>query len=281
MNPSSIYAQNNALANYGQQQAANYTGQYDTSRQGALQAQQNLQNFSQNAPDYGQQYGQNLQTAEQQYGIDPAKIQQAQRALATTQTTMANLPQAVQQSANGRGLTGAQTANRLAQQASGLQGVLAGQGNSLNALTSTLGAAQNQAGTQTGYGLQGRQLQLGTLQDIYANAADQQGKAGQQIDYFNNLRTQGLSLNVQEQQAEAQAAAAYAQAAAVRQQTEMMAAQASLQNRMATVASPSGQSVYNYGNPSPNYGFLGTLGNIDEGIVNGMNSLGSSLARAV
>src|SRR5512142_2227744 len=113
MNPSDIYAQNNALANYGQQQAGQFGNEYEQARGQAGQAQQQLQQFQQNTPNYGQQYGQNLQSAESQYGIDPAEIQRAQRALATTQTTMANLPQAVQQSGNARGLTGAQVANRL------------------------------------------------------------------------------------------------------------------------------------------------------------------------
>jgi len=271
MNPQSIYQANNALSNYGQQQAQNYQGQYQGDVGQFNQAQSNLANYRQNMPDLGQAYSQNLQGAEQQFGFNPNELKNAQQALAATQTTMANLPQAVQQSANGRGLTGAQAANRLTQQAGTMQGVLSGQANQANALSNIYGQAQGQAGAQTGFQGQSQQLNIGALQNLASNALQQQNQAGQQMDYFNGLRAQGIALNVQEQQAEASAAAAYAQAEAIRQQTEMMAQQAALQQQMSRQSSPAYQQTYNYSSPAPNYigsllsGVGNTLGNMFSG----------------
>lgn len=268
MNPSTIYGQNNSLINDATGQAANYSNQYNQNNAQYQQAQSNLsdyQKYIQSSGDLGQAYGQNLQSAEQQFGFDPAELKNAQTALAATQTTMANLPQAVQQSANGRGLTGAQTANRLTQQGTNLQGVLAGQSNGVNALNSVYQNAQGQAGTQTGFQGQSQQMNLGALQNITANAQAQEAQAANQVQYFNSLRAQGISLNVQEQQAAASAAAALAQAQSVQQQTAMMAAQAALYNQQAaatpstlsaaqqrsaaSIGGTSASDIYNYTSP--------------------------------
>lgn len=277
MNPSDIYANANALTNYGQQQAQNYQGQYQGDVGQYNQAQQNLSNYRSGMQDLGQAYGQNVQSAENQFGFDPNSLRQAQQALASTQTTMANLPQAVQQSANGRGLTGAQEAQRLQQQAGNIQNVLAGQSNSVNALNSLYQNALGQAGAQTGFTGQTQQLNLGALQNIASNALQQQSQAAQQMQYFNNLRAQGIGLTVQEQQAEAQAAAAYAQAAAINQQTKMYAAQSQLQDQLLRQQSPAGQDVYNYSSQAPNY--LGSiLSNIGSNFSNDLSGIGKSLS---
>ena len=270
MTPDQIYQQNNALQNYAQGQAGQFSNQYAQNQQQFNQAQQNLGNYQKNLPDLGQIYQQNLGGAEQQFGFNPQEMKNAQQALAATQTTMANLPQAVQQAANGRGLTAAQQANRYAQSAGNLNSVLAGQANNVNALNNVYANALQQAGQGTSFTQQTQQLNLGALQNLAQNAQAQEAQAAQQLDYFNSLRAQGVSLNVQEQTAEAQAAAAMAQAAAIRQQTEMMAAQAALygqyekgQSAAQLVNSPGGQAVQNYGNPAPDYlgSFLGGIGN--------------------
>jgi hypothetical protein len=267
MNPSQIYANNNALAQYGQTQAQNYQGQANQNLADYSTAQQNLSNYRANMQDPSQMYQGNLQQAENQFGFNPNELKNAQQALAATQTTMANLPSAVQQSANGRGLTGAQMANRLTQQAGTLNGVLAGQGNAVNALQSLYQNAQGQAAQQTQFGVQGEQMNLATLQNLVQNVQAQEDKALQQVDYFNGLRAQGYALNVQEQQAQAAAAAAAAQAEMAKAQLEQaatsrMMAQAELSaggNTQAAAQKNPAQfnAIQNY--QSPGTGFMQDL----------------------
>lgn len=223
LDPNQVYAQNNALIGNAQQQAQNFSNQYSGYNQQANQAQSGLKDYQATLArpenQLGNVYQTNLTGAENQFGFDPASLQKAQQALAQTNTVMANLPAAVQQSANGRGITGAQEATRYQQQAGNVQAVAAGQGNNVQALQSTLGAAQNQAGQQTGFTGQSQQIQLQALNEVFTNAQAQQAAAGQQLDYFKSLQAQGIQLNEQEQgqvaalrQAQAQAAMAAAQA---------------------------------------------------------------------
>lgn len=228
MSPQQIYQQNNALIGQYGQKAGEFGTQYSADSVQAHQANQDLANYRANMQDLGQAYGQNVKNVQQQYGFDPSQLKSAQQALASTQTTLANLPQAVQQSANGRMLTGAQMANRYSQTAGNIQGVLAGQGNAVNALQSTLQNSLNQAGQQTSFLGQSQQMNLGALQNVYQNAVAQQQQASALLQHYNSLQQQGVQLNVQEQQAQASAAAAAAQA----QQAQAAIMQATQQGRL-------------------------------------------------
>jgi chromosome segregation ATPase len=272
MQPSQIYAQNNDLANYGQQNAGVQQGAYNGYQGQTSQAIGNLQSYQQNMPDLGRAYGQNLQSAEQQTGFNPEALKNAQQALAATQTTMANLPQAVQQSANGRMLTGAQMANRLTQQGSNLQGVLAGQGNQANALQQGYQNAMGQANAQTGFQGQSQQLNLSALQGIASQYAAQANQANQLLQHFNKMRAQGLTLNVNEQAAQAQAAqaaaqAAQAQAALQQAATQRMDEEAKLAGINQQQQSLMGNKLQlptltaNNGSEGVHYGILGSIGN--------------------
>lgn len=284
MNPNQIYSQNNALISQYGQQAAQQGQQYNTDQSSALQANQNLQNYQQNMQDLGQAYGQNVQSAEQQYGFNPADLKTAQQALASTQTTMANLPQAVQQSANGRMVTGAQMANRYAQTAGNVQNVLAGQGNAVNALQSTLQNSLNQAGQQTQFTGQSQQMNLGALQNLYQNYQQQQSQASALLQHYNTLQQNGVGLNVQEQQAQAAAASAAAQAQSA--MAAMIAANSQAGLNTAEINAlkgiPGSSTVANAGSPvatpSSNGGInFGSLLNQIPGALNSTKSLVNGL----
>lgn len=223
LDPNTVYSQAQNIIGGAQAGQAQYTPQVANYTNAANSAQGNLQQYQQSLQDpqnqLGNVYSKNLQDAQSMYGFDPMEMKKAQQALAQTNTVMSNLPQAIQQSANGRGITGAQEASRYQQAAGNVQGVLAGQGNAVNALQSTLGATQQQAQTQTGFTGQSQQLQLTSLNQVFQNAMSQQTQAQSQLQYFKTLEASGVQLNEQEQgqvaalrQAQAQAAMAAAQA---------------------------------------------------------------------
>lgn len=279
-------AQNTYNQNIGQAQTAN----------------QNLQSYQQNMQSGTSMYGQQLSGAEQQLGFNPAELSAAQKALATTQTTLANLPQAVQQQGNYYGATAGQEANNMAQAGGNLQGLLNGQVNQVGALgniyQSTL--AQAQAGTQAGQ--QGQQMQLGALQNIYSNAADQQKTALTQLQNLQQLFQQQGQFNADQARQYALAQATIRQTAATINQLNASAAQLQSQARFqnaqtnyalgnpsqafggaapvaATPPPARNAAVQNYGNPAPNVlgslanNFLGNTG----GVPNVLRGAGSFL----
>lgn len=154
------YNQGQQLQNMYNTQSQAAQGKYDTSYNSANNAQGELQNFTHNMVNGGQMYGQNLQGAQQMYGFNPQDLLKANQNLATTQTTLANLPQAIQQQGNYYGTTAGQEAGNYANMAGNINTVLAGQGNAVNAYRDVLNATQQQANQQTTQGLAGQQQQL-------------------------------------------------------------------------------------------------------------------------
>lgn len=215
--------------NQGQVNAAQNT--YNQNIGQSQQANQNLQGYQQNMQSGTSMYGQQLGNAEQSLGFNPAELSAAQKALATTQTTLANLPQAVQQQGNYYGATAGQEANNMAQAGGNLQGLLNGQVNQVGALgniyQSTL--AQAQAGTQAGQ--QGQQMQLGALQNIYSNSLDQQKTALSQLQNLQQLFQQQGQFNADQARQYALAQATIRQTAAQINQLNAAAAQLQSQAR--------------------------------------------------
>lgn len=277
--------------NQGQVDQANQA--YQNQIPGVQQAQQNLQNYQQGMQDPGQMYSQNLQKAQGQFGFDPAELKQAQQALAGTQTTMANLPQATQQQANGRMLTGAQEAGRYAQQAGNMQNVLAGQGNATNALQNVYQNTLSQANQQTGFGVQGQQMQLGALQNVFSDAANQRDSALQQLQNLQSLFQKQGQFNADElaQYQQANAAMQSSQAAmeqANAQMGQLKLAQQASDAALAQVTQNKSQNMNAQGKaifPTLNFapqpsslqfsptGFQSFANNIGSGIGNGVLSL--------
>lgn len=256
MNPTSqrIYNEGQQMANQFNQQAAQYGGQYEGARQSALSAQNELQDFTRNMQDPAQMYSNYLGQAQRMYGFNPTDLLKANKALANTNTVIANLPQAVQQQGNYYGTTAGAMANNYAQQAGNLQAVLAGQGNAVNAYRDVLGATQQQANQQTGFGVQGQQLKSQNLQNAYENALSQQNAARDQMQFFSNLYQQqgGLSASQAAQYAAAQAsyasaglaaaqaAQAYANTDQIRQQIALAQEVADKQRKLQSTASQKG-----------------------------------------
>jgi hypothetical protein len=250
-----------------------YQGNYQNAVTGYNQAQQNTMNtqnslsdYQKNMADPAKMYGNYLQNAQQSYGFNPQDLLQAQKSMANTNTTIANLPQATQQQGNYYGTTAGAMANNYSQQAGNLQALLAGQGNSVNALQSILGATQNQANQQAGLGLQGQQLNVQALTAILQNALGYQNSQqnmvtnarGEQSDYGGYLNAQQQAkaalLSAQAQQQSAAASAAYnqQQAAQIAYNMELQRQYASQQQQVSsplTVLQGNSQNIQGGGGP--------------------------------
>lgn len=231
------------MANQFNNQSQQYGGQYEASRQAANTAQQNLQNYTNNMADPGQLYGQYLQNAQQMYGFNPQDLLRANKALANTQTTIANLPQAVAQQGNYYGTTAGAQTNNYAQQAGNLNGVLQGQANAAGAFQNVLGATQQQANQQATLGYQGEQLKSQNLESLYNNALSQQTAAKDQMQYFANLYQQQGSLSAQQAAQYGAAQASYAQASQASAQAALLAEQLKEAQNAAAQATYKGPSV--------------------------------------
>lgn len=215
------YNQGQQLQDLYNTQSAQRSQQYNDAVNGAQNAQGQLQDFTKNMVNGNDLYGSNLQNAQAEYGFDPKELLQANKNLATTQTTLANLPQAIQQQGNYYGTTAGQEAGNYANLAGNINNVLAGQGNAINAYQAVLNATQNQANQQTSQGLAGQQQQLSGYQASAQNAntimqtasttmnqieqlAQQQGyMTAQQIAAYQNAHSQYVSAQAAAQQAEA------------------------------------------------------------------------------
>lgn len=218
----------------------NAVNAYNQSTQGTQSAQNNLSNYQQNMTDPAKMYGDYLHGAQQMYGFNPQDLLQAQKSMANTNTTIANLPQAAQQQGNYYGTTAGSMANNYQQQAGNLQALLAGQGNAVNAYQGVLGATQNQANQQAGLGLQGQQLNVDALKAIMQNALGfQNSQQGQVSNAQNEQSGYGNYLNAQKQAqasimaAQANQQTAAAQAAYQQQQAAQIAYNMELQKQYA------------------------------------------------
>lgn len=219
----------------------NSVNAYNQAAQNTMGAQNSLSDYQKNMVDPAKMYGNYLQGAQQMYGFNPQDLLQAQKSMANTNTTIANLPQASQQQGNYYGTTAGAMANNYQQQAGNLQALLAGQGNAVNAYQGVLGATQNQANQQAGLGLQGQQLNVQALNDILSNALGFQNSQGnmvtnargEQSDYGSYLNAQQQAraaiMSAQAQQQSAAASAAYNQ-----QQAAQIAYNMELQKQYAT-----------------------------------------------
>lgn len=235
------------MANQFNQQSQQYGSQYDAARNSANEANQNLQSYNQSMQDPSQLYSQALTGAQQMYGFNPQDLLKANQAMANTNTTIANLPQATQQQGNYYGATAGAEANNYQQQAGNLQGVLAGQANTAGAFQNVLGATQNQANQQATLGYQGEQLKSQNLEDLYNNSLQQQQAAGSQMQYFANLYQQQGGLSAQQAASYAAAQASYASAS-------QAAAQARQLNQQSDMASQVQQQLQQlYGSSGKNY----------------------------
>lgn len=282
-NPVNTYSQgqvNNAQADYGSQEA------------NALNANNALKQYQSTMQNPSDMYSQNLSSAENQLGANPQQIQQAANQLAVTQNQMAFLPQSVNQQGGGYGTTAGQIANNYNQTAGNLQSVLGAQGNNLNAAQANYQNALSQAGTQTGFGVQGQQMQLGALQNIYQNAYQQQQTSLQNMQYLESAYQSQGQWNEDEARQYAASYASYQQALAAANQAN---AQAKLFNQQAQEMPNEMSLISNYlksqpstqqaasqsflsangGNVNPNYttpnvqpSYLGALGNISNAVGN-------------
>lgn len=261
MTPNQIYAGTQQQQNYAQGQSDQYQGQVNQDIGQTNNALQNLTSYQTSLQDPSNQlgniYSQGLTNYNNLYGVNPQAIQQANQVLAQTQDTLAALPQAVQQGANGRMLTGAQEATRYAQTAAPVQQQLTNQSNALQALQANAGLAQTAAGQYMAGQGQSQQMQLGALQNEYQDSLQRQQQAQAQVQYFQTLKQQGFSVDTQlyaaqAQMAQANAMAAQAAAAMVAAQAQM--GQLTLAQNAATAAqngpraTPNTSGGFNYFN---------------------------------
>lgn len=174
------------------------------------------------------------------YGFNPQDLLKANQALANTNTTIANLPKAVEQQGNYYGTTAGAEAQNYANQAGNLQGVMAGQSNAANAFQSVLAATQNQANQSATLGLQGQQLKSQNYQALYQNSVSKMAAAGQtmasieqlqqqqgnltaqQVAAYRNAYSQYVSAQASSESANASMIAATAQARQTNQQVDMV-----------------------------------------------------------
>lgn len=174
-------------------------------------------------------YNQALGSAQQMYGFDPRQLLQANQNLARTNTTIANLPQAIQQQGNYYGTTAGAEANNYANMAGNLNSVQQGQANTANAFQNVLAATQNQANQAATLGYQGEQLKSQNYGQLYTSAVQQMQAAGQTLNQLETLQQQQGNLTAQQVAAyqnalstyvgaQASAAQAYATAAQLNQQ---------------------------------------------------------------
>lgn len=278
MNPATVNSevaqarsQGQALQNQYNTQATQLQGQYGQAYSQANDSQAQLQGYANQiaGKNYGDIYGQDLASAQQMYGFDPKQLLIANKNLANTQTTLANLPQAVQQQGNYYGTTAGQQAGNYANMAGGLNTVLAGQGNAVNAYQNVLAATQQQANQQTTQQLAGQGQALSAYQQAASNAASIMQSAGQTMAQIEQLQQQ-------QGYATAQQVAAYQNAYSqyVSAQASMVAAQgAAAQNySQANINNLQGQQMKNYMNSSAyknalgqgGGGTIGTNGNVAQ-----------------
>lgn len=240
MNPTQVQQDVNAARAQGQanqnlynQQAAQQYGAYQNTQNQANQSYKNLSDYTAGLQSGQDLYNQQLQSAQDQYGFDPKQLLRANQALANTNTTMANLPQAVQQQGNYYGTTAGAEANNYANLAGNLQNVLAGQSNAANAFQSTLAATQNQANQAASLGLQSQQIKSQNYQSLYSNAVNQMQQSGTTLAALENLQQQQGKLTADQisayqnaysnyVSAQAQAQQAAAQARQINQQVDMV-----------------------------------------------------------
>lgn len=186
------YNNGQQLQNQYNSQAAGAQNQYNTAYGGAQGAQSNLQNYTNQiaGQNYGNIYGQDLSSAQSMYGFNPADLMKANQNLATTQTTLANLPQAIQQQGNYYGTTAGAEAGNYANLAGNINTTLAGQGNAVNAYQNVLNATQQQANQQTTQQLAGQQQALSGYQSSASNATNIMQNAGTVMTQIENLQQQ-------------------------------------------------------------------------------------------
>lgn len=228
MTPQQVTAQGQAQAaqfNNQAQQSAQQYGSYSTQ---ANQANQALQSFRSTMQDPGQIYSQDLSGAQSMYGFNPQDLLKAQKALAVTQTTLANLPDAIRQQGNYYGTTAGAEANNYAQQSGVLQNVLSGQSNAVGAYQNILNATIQQAQQQAALSFQGQQLKEQNLEAAYSQSVEQMKTAQSNMQYFSNLYQQQGFLTAQQLQALAQAQNSYAQAQLASGQYQQAIAQSQL-----------------------------------------------------
>ncbi len=239
MNPGQVTNETNLAESTGQnlqnqynQQASQQYGQYQGAQGQANSAYGNLKSYNDSMANPEDLYNQALSSAQSMYGFDPKQLLVANQNLARTNTTMANLPQAIQQQGNYYGTTAGSEAQNYSNQAGNLQNVLAGQSNTANAFGNVLSATQNQANQAAQLGLQGEQLKSQNYAQMYSTAVSQMQSAGQTLAQLENLQQQQGTLTAGQVAAyrnaystyvtaQANAAQAYANANQTNQQTAM------------------------------------------------------------
>lgn len=194
------YNQGQTLQNQYNSQAAGAKDQYNSALGQANSTQGDLSNYTKQIAglNYGNIYGQDLTSAQQMYGFDPTQLMKANQNLATTQTTLANLPQAVQQQGNYYGTTAGSEAANYSGMAGNVNNVLAGQGNAVNAYQNVLAATQQQANQQTTQQLAGQQQALSGFQGAASNASQILATAGTTMNQIEQLQQQQGYLTAQQ-----------------------------------------------------------------------------------
>lgn len=197
MNPATLQQQANVAQAQGQArqraldtQARQAQGQYGQTFNQANQAYGNLLNYTKNLQSGQDLYNQQLNQAQNQYGFNPGDLLKANQAIARTQTTLANLPQAIQQQGNYYGTTAGSEAANYGAQAGNLNAVEQGQANAANAFQQTLAATQNQANQAAALGLQSQQLGSQNYQALYSQANQQAATAAQNMQAIEGMAQQ-------------------------------------------------------------------------------------------
>lgn len=234
---SNAYSQGQQLQNLYNTQSTQLAGQYQDAYGGAQNAQSQLQGYTNQiaGQNYGNVYGQDLSQAQSMYGFDPTQLLKANQALANTNTTLANLPQAAQQQGNYYGTTAGQQAGNYSNMAGNLNGVLAGQTNAVNAYQQVLAATQNQANQQTTQQLNGQQLALTGYNNAAGNATNIMQQAQSAMSNIEQLAQQQGGATAQQvaayQNAYSQLVSAQAASTTAGATSQLDAAQAALLNQ--------------------------------------------------
>lgn len=228
-------AQGDADAAGYQQQANNYSNQFNQYRTQADSANSDLQNYNKNMVDPSTLYQNALTNAQGSMGFDPKSLSTATTNLTQSQNALLGLNEAASRGVGGVGLTGAQLGQYYSQNSAPLQGVIGQQNNAVQNLGNLYNTSLTQANQQAGLGFQGQQLKSANYNQVYQNALAQSDQASKNMQYYQTLYQNQGQLTSQEVQGYLGAynAKVTAEAAAQQAYAATVAANASAANNYA------------------------------------------------
>jgi hypothetical protein len=274
------YQQSQQVAANQQQQQSSAQSQYDTSKNTANTAQNQLSDFSKNMQSGTDIYGKQLTLANQNAGYNVNNLNQAQQQVAQLTGIMGGLPRAIQANNANYGATAGNVANQYATTTGNLnQSLGLANQNSANQIAlqqAGLTGAQN----ATSAGVQTQAQQLQGLTAAANNAQQVMATSQTQLQSINEIVQQQGYITAQQQQAYALAQQsmataknALAQIATYQAQAQLYTAQAGNTNytTQAQQAADAATTAKNAAASKANtVGSLGTGASLQGGVSNSL-----------